>query len=206
MSLLIQLIRYYLLKYGVWGIAIGMMLESMGIPMASLALELTSGTLILNNKLPTFEIIIISDMGLVAGSVFSYFLGQKGFSLIKKRKGKELFTENEKRDRQIIEKYGPKFFFFAQLLGPLRTWASYPAGALRVDFKKFVLYTALGGLVYSTLAVYLSVKITSILNADFKKIEDLAIRYLPLGMLFAFIITILFLYFFFRPNKKSDIV
>ena len=71
-------------------------------------------------------------------------------------------------------KYGEISILFAQLFGPARTWISLPAGAMRLDIKRFILYTAIGGAIYCSIAIGLSLYVTKLI----KKEITLLTRYL----------------------------
>ena len=202
MYLIIELLKQYLTHYGLFGVGLGMALESLGVPVISVILELSSGPLILSGKTSILAVIIVSDIGIVLGSIVSYLIGYYGFPLIKKIRKKKLYTKRELEFRKKLEKHGLKFIFLAQLVGPLRTWASYPAGALRLNFKKFVLYTALGGLVYSGLMVAISLGLASLLNGGFKLVEDLFRRYTVSSAIVTAAITFFILFILFLRGEK----
>lgn len=150
-------------NYGVFGLGIGMFLESLGIPFASALVALTAGTLIASGKASFWEALIISTAGLTLGSLVSYYIGFLGgrvgrcFSLFSSRKPRGRFSEQYLR-------YGEAVVIFAQLFGTTRTWVSLPAGAMKMKVQKFIAYTALGGVIYCALAIGFSVVLTGFLS------------------------------------------
>ncbi|HZE86754.1 MAG TPA: DedA family protein, partial [Methylomirabilota bacterium] len=79
-------------------------------------------------------------------------------NLIKKHGKYVLLNEHDyKKAAQWFNKYGDKLVFFGKLLPGLRYLISIPAGAVRMNIKKFSLYTFLGSLLWCTLMVYVGV-------------------------------------------------
>jgi membrane protein DedA with SNARE-associated domain len=155
------------LKYGVLGLAIGMFAESLGIPTASVVLELTAGPLILSGKTTYIEAVLFATIGLTMGSVVSYYLGFYGADLGRKmmNKGGEKVKKRQTKAQKFLKRYGDIGILFAQLFGPARTWISVPAGAMKLDIRKFVVYTAIGGAIYCSFAIGVSVALTGVFRA-----------------------------------------
>lgn len=160
------------LKYGVLGLAIGMFAESLGIPTASVVLELTAGPMILSGKTTYFEAVFFATLGLTLGSVVSYYLGYFGADLGRKimNKGGPKLKKQQTKAQSFLYKYGDVGILFAQLFGPARTWISVPAGAMKLDIKKFTVYTAIGGALYCSFAIGLSVALTGVFRALYLKL------------------------------------
>jgi membrane protein DedA with SNARE-associated domain len=154
-------------RYGVLGLAIGMFAESLGIPTASVVLELTAGPMIVAGKTTMLEAVIFATIGLTIGSVVSYYMGYFGVDLGKRifQRGAETLQREQSGAKDFIQKYGDVGILFAQLFGPARTWISVPAGALRMDIKKFTFYTAVGGAIYCSFAIGVSVALTGTFRA-----------------------------------------
>jgi len=149
-----------------------MFAESLGIPTASVVLELTAGPLIYAGKTTFVEAVIFATIGLTLGSTVSYYLGYFGADLGKKiinKGGKEAKTQQSKA-RMFLKKYGDVGILFAQLFGPARTWISVPAGALKMDIRKFIFYTAVGGALYCSFAIGVSVALTGVFKSLYLKL------------------------------------
>ena len=67
--------------YGVWGVAVAMMLESAGVPFVSTAVLLTAGGMILSGRADFGALLCASTAGIIAGSLISYFVGYLGCSV-----------------------------------------------------------------------------------------------------------------------------
>ena len=159
------------LRYGVIGLAAGAFLESFGIPTAAAVIEVTAGLLILSGRATFLEALIVSDSGLVLGSLAAYHIGRGGASVFERwHRHPRDEAERRSRARQLIKRYGDKSIFFAQFFGPARTWISYPAGAMGMNVKKFTIYTALGGAIYLGAIITLSVYLTDFIKRRFEEI------------------------------------
>lgn len=160
------------LKYGVLGLAVGMFAESLGVPTASVVLELTAGPLILSGKTTYLEAVLFATIGLTLGSVVSYYLGYYGADLGRKilNRGGEKVKKRQTKAQKFIKQYGDIGILFAQLFGPARTWISVPAGAMKLDIKKFVVYTAIGGAIYCSFAIGVSVALTGVFHVLYKRL------------------------------------
>lgn len=159
-------------KYGVLGLAVGMFAESLGIPTASVVLELTAGPMIISGKTTFIEAVIFATIGLTLGSVASYYMGYFGVDLGKKifKRGAATVKREQSGAVRFLRKYGDVGILFAQLFGPARTWISVPAGAMRLDIKKFIIYTAIGGALYCSFAIGVSLAITGTFRALYLKL------------------------------------
>lgn len=183
------------LGYGVIGLGLGTFLESLGIPTASAVLDVTAGILIIEGRTTFIEALIIADVGLVLGSLTSYYAGHATTGILSRlRRGRPEVAKHESWARRFIDRYGDKAIFFAQLFGPARTWISFPAGAMRMDIKKFTLYTALGGAIYCSIIILLSLYFTRIIKQRLEQTLSL----ITIPILIAVACAIIFLIFFGR--------
>ena len=164
-------------RYGLLGIAAAMFAESAGVPFASAVVIATAGSLIFSGKFPLWLILVASTLGITAGSVCSYCIGlvtSKMGCLIKdtlqrrlpdrsKRKVKLKFPHRSKV-YALWEKYGSFSIFMGQLWGVTRTFISFPAGAMHMNILLFIIYTALGGALFSLTAIGTSLLLTKFMG------------------------------------------
>lgn len=145
---------------GVWAIGLSTLLESLGIPGTTLIFELGAGPLIVSGKASFLTVYVISVVGLLIGSILSYYLGYKGRDLLDRFLSEEKKKEREesrKAIKRFFDRYGAVAIFFAQLFGPTRTWGSYPAGYYKINFLTFVVFTFLGGSIYCVVIILISI-------------------------------------------------
>ncbi|MCX7831428.1 MAG: DedA family protein [Actinobacteria bacterium] len=182
-----------LAKFGLAGIFLGMCLESMGVPGAGAALDLLAGPLFHEGKASFVEIVLIANIGLTTGSILSYFIGRFFSDRLAKyieRKGKQ---ESFNKAKQFAEKRGKIAILAAQLYGTTRTFISYPAGMLKMDFKNFVIGTFIGGLIYCTGISILSIFLYGQLKAFYEKYANFVSWQVLFGaVIFLVLVSILF--------------
>ena len=183
---IIELFEMLIAKYGAMGIAAAMFAESAGVPFASAIVLLTSGTMILRGTVPFWSIFLASTVGITLGSIFSYIIGRLG-SMVGSKVRANLFndryknveTENKEiksssRLMKLWERYGNFSIFMAQLWGFSRTFISYPAGAMHMNFYIFIVYTFLGGAIFSLAAIALSIALTGTMGLTIKALRFIA--------------------------------
>jgi membrane protein DedA with SNARE-associated domain len=100
-------------------------------------------------------VIITVGIGAYLGSLPFYFIGLWGDDFVEKflkKYGKYIFISNEDLDKgyRAFEKHGNKIVFFGRFIPLIRSVISFPAGAARMKFPIFSIYTILGSLLYAT--------------------------------------------------------
>lgn len=108
-------------------------------------------------------IVLIAALGDLGGSLIAYSIGYfleetVIVNLIKKHGKYVLLSHHDYyKASEWFNKYGDKIVFIGKLLPGLRYLISLPAGAVKMNLKKFSLYTFLGALIWSTAMVYVGV-------------------------------------------------
>lgn len=200
---LYDMLEMLIAKYGPMGIGAAMFAESAGVPFASAIVFITSGTLILRGSVSFWSIFIASTLGITLGSIFSYTLGLLGsmvgnvvrtglFHRINPDRRASNHQENHQGNsrskiKRLWDRYGNFSIFMAQLWGFSRTFISFPAGAMHMNLPIFVIYTTLGGALFSLGAIGLSIILTrtmSLTIALLKSLADLSpwLLAIPLGL------------------------
>ncbi len=99
----------------------------------------------------------------VAGNVCGYWVGRLiGPPLFKPRRGlvgKILNPKYVAKTHEFFERYGNRALILARFVPIVRTFVTLVAGVGRMDFRKFITYTAIGGILWAvgvtTLGYYL---------------------------------------------------
>ncbi len=99
----------------------------------------------------------------VAGNVCGYWIGRLiGPPLFKPRTGiigKVLNPKYVAKTHEFFERYGNRALILARFVPIVRTFVTLVAGVGRMDFRKFITYTAIGGILWAvgvtTLGFYL---------------------------------------------------
>lgn len=110
------------------------------------------GALIAEGRFTFFNVLIISTVGAVLGSLTSYAIGYYGAEPFIKKFGKYLRIKQEdiEKTHKVFEKYGDRIILLSRFIPVVRQFSSIPAGAAKMNIKKFVLYTAVGSTLWNT--------------------------------------------------------
>jgi membrane protein DedA with SNARE-associated domain len=131
---------------GIAGIFALMVPESACIPIPSEATMLFAGFNVSEGKFTLFAAVAAGVAANVVGSWIAYAIGYYGrLELLEKHGGKLHIKKShlEWADRWF-ETHGEATVFFARMLPIIRTFISLPAGAARMPFWRFTLFTTLG--------------------------------------------------------------
>lgn len=168
-------------KYGPWGVAAAMLVESAGVPFASTVVLLAAGGMVLSGRAGFWALLLASTMGIISGSMISYLIGSMGANLgrivgnqFRNHQAKARPDERPSPFAKInafIEKYGTYSIFAGQLWGVTRTFISFPAGAMHMNLFVFIVSTALGGLLFSLWVIGWSIVFTSAAGLIFRLLK-----------------------------------
>jgi membrane protein DedA with SNARE-associated domain len=140
---------------GYLGVFIGVFLESFLALIPSEIILPFSGFVASRGSMNIVLVIITVGIGAYLGSLPFYFIGLWGDDFVEKflkKYGKYIFISNEDLDKgyRAFEKHGNKIVFFGRFIPLIRSVISFPAGAARMKFPIFSIYTILGSLLYAT--------------------------------------------------------
>ncbi|WP_336771080.1 DedA family protein [Paenibacillus sp. MMO-58] len=145
---------------GIYGIFIGMVLESACIPIPSEVILLSGGLAAANGTLSWQAVVIAGVLGNVAGSIIAYYVGALGGRKVLDKYGKYVFFKNSHliQAERWFDRYGASSVFFARNLPFIRTFISLPAGIAQMKFSKFLLFTFLGCIPWNLALAYAGYK------------------------------------------------
>ena len=129
-----------------------MVVESALIPVPSEIIMPFSGFLVSSGKLSFVPTILAGSIGNLVGSVMTYYLGLKvGRQVIIKYGKYVLLSEKHLRVTEgWFAKYGDVTAFVGRLLPGVRTYISLPAGTGQMRLGRFMLFTFIGSLIWTT--------------------------------------------------------
>ena len=155
---------------GYLGIFLMTFVESTFVPIPAEVTMIPAGYLIHQGKLDLVPVLLASILGTVGGAYFNYWLAKRYGRTLFERYGKYLMVTPDKLDKLelFFYRHGAISTFTGRLLPGIRHYISFPAGLARMDLKKFVIYTALGGAIWMTVLVMLGYYIGE--NEDLMKI------------------------------------
>jgi len=140
---------------GYIGVFIGVFLESFLALIPSEIILPFSGFVASRGTMNIVLVIATVGVGAYLGSLPFYFIGLWGDDFVEKflkKYGKYLFISNDDLEKgyKAFEKHGNKIVFFGRFIPLIRSVISFPAGAARMKFPIFSIYTIVGSLLYAT--------------------------------------------------------
>ena len=143
-----------LATYGYLAVFAFVGVESIGIPVPGETMLVTAaiyaGT---TGRLSIFWVIVASAAGAIVGDNIGYVIGRTGGYRLVKRYGRYIrLEENRLRLGQyLFQKHGSKVVFFGRFVSVLRIFAAFLAGVNQMHWRRFLIFNAAGGIVWSTL-------------------------------------------------------
>jgi membrane-associated protein len=120
---------------------------------------------------PLWLVLIVLTVAAVAGNVSGYAIGRKiGPPLFKPRSGlmgkifKQSYVE---KTHDFFDRYGNRALILARFVPIVRTFVTLVAGVGKMDFRRFITYTAIGGVLWAcgvTIAGYFLGNVSFIKN------------------------------------------
>ena len=171
---------------GYIGVFLLMIPESAMIPVPSEVIMGFSGYLVYKGHFNIYLVSLMGALGNVVGSAIAYYICMKARWILD-RYGKYILLSHRElaKAEKFFSKYGNLTAFICRLLPGIRTYISCPAGAFKVRFDVFLVYTFIGSYVWSFFLAYVG-KILGenwhIISVYFHKFE------IPIGILILLLI------------------
>jgi len=141
----------FIVAYGPWLVAVVIGLESIGLPLPGettlVAAAIYAGT---TQRLSIGLVIVAGILGAVIGDNIGYWIGRKaGFPLLS-RYGQRvgISLARLRLGRYLFERHGGKVVFFGRFVALLRALAGPLAGALQMDWYRFLAFNVAAGVVW----------------------------------------------------------
>lgn len=125
--------------------------ESMGVPLPGETALITAAILAQDGSLHIEVVIAIAAAAAIVGDNIGYLIGR--------RFGRGLLTRPGRWDARrrnalvageaFFDRHGPKAVFFGRFVAALRIWAAWIAGMTHMPWRSFLLWNALGGVVWA---------------------------------------------------------
>jgi membrane protein DedA with SNARE-associated domain len=182
---------------GYFGIFMMTFVESTFVPIPAEVTMIPAGYLVQQGKMAFIPVLLASIAGTVAGAYFNYWLAKKYGRDLFIRYGKYLMMTDAKllKLERFFHSHGAISTFTGRLIPGIRHYISFPAGLARMEVRKFLGYTALGGAIWMTVLVTLGYFIG--------QNEALATKYLPRVKLVIILVLALAAYLYFRSAKRK---
>ncbi len=189
-------------KLGYFGIIFLMGIESSFIPFPSEVIVPPAGFLASQGEMNLVIVILCGILGSLLGALVNYYIAAYfGRSFIIKY-SKYLFLSDGRFEKfeAFFKKHGEITIFTGRLIPGIRQYISLPAGLVRMNIFKFLLYTALGAGIWVTILALLGYVLGN--NIDLLKDNLHMISY----FLFAGILAIIVIYIIIHKyrNKRDN--
>ena len=142
-----------IINHGVTLLFVIIALESSGVPIPGETSLVAAGVLASNGKLNIFAVIVAAAAGAIVGDNIGYWIGRTGGRKLLERWGPlRRFSERVLPPAErFFERHGPKTVFFARFIAGLRVTGAWMAGISHMQWWRFLVWNALGGIVWATL-------------------------------------------------------
>ncbi|MGH7861235.1 MAG: DedA family protein [Candidatus Dormibacteraceae bacterium] len=133
--------------------AIGILIESAGIPFPGETTLLAVSAYAAAGHLDIRLVVLLGAVGAVAGADFGYLVGRLGGRPFVERFGRilHLNPQHLARSELFFTRYGGRAILAARFVVGLRTWASVLAGMSHMPFWRFQLASAVGAVLWALL-------------------------------------------------------
>jgi len=145
-----------MLDAGYLGVFSLMFLEATSLPIPSEVVLPFAGYMVSTGRLDLWVTVAVAALAGVAGGLIDYYVGMFLGKRLTSNYGSRFFLSPQQMSRieTLFQRHGAKLIFASRLIPGIRTLASFPAGSARMKLSTFILYTALGCLVFDAALVY----------------------------------------------------
>jgi membrane protein DedA with SNARE-associated domain len=148
-------VSHLLHSYGYVAVFLLVGAESLGIPLPGETILIAAGIYAgSTHHLSVWLIWAVAAAAAIIGDNIGFLIGDKGGYRLLRRYGHYLRIDDAKVKvgRYMFDRQGPKVVFFGRFVSVLRTYAAFLAGTLKMRWRVFLPFNALGGVLWA--AVY----------------------------------------------------
>lgn len=140
-----------LARYGYLFVALLLFLESVGIPIPGETALITAAALAGGGKLSIAGVFFAALLGTVTGGMTGYWMGARGGQAIVARFGRVLRIDDQRLDRatRFFDRHGASAVVVGRFIAVVRSFLGIFAGVAAMPPRRFAVYNALGGLIWS---------------------------------------------------------
>jgi membrane protein DedA with SNARE-associated domain len=151
--LFVEHLSEFVAHYGYWAVIALVGLESAGVPLPGETALVSAAVFAGRGTLDIFAVIACAALAAIVGDNAGYWVGRElGFPVIY-RYG-HLIGVDEGRlkvAQYLFLRHGGKIVFFGRFVAILRAFAAFLAGVNHLPWPRFLLFNALGGIVWASL-------------------------------------------------------
>ena len=152
-------LNYYFDHYGYWTVLFGLLIESAGVPLPGESiLVLATLQASTRHQMNVLYVAVVAVVAAMMGDNLGYLLGCRGGRPLLDRYRNVFHVEQTtiRRGEQLIARHGAVAIFFARFIAALRVLAGPLAGILRMNWRRFLLFNALGAMAWVATIVMLA--------------------------------------------------
>jgi membrane-associated protein len=98
---------------------------------------------------PLWVLLVLIPLAAIAGNLVGYWIGfRAGPAIFNKPESRLFRAEYVEKAHAFFEKYGARTIVLARFVPIVRTFATVMAGASRMNFRVYALYTVIGGILW----------------------------------------------------------
>lgn len=145
---------YLLATYGYLAVIILVGTESIGVPVPGETMLVTAAIYAgRTHRLSIVLVIVAAATGAIVGDNIGYTIGRIGGYPLLRRYGRYIRLDQRrlKLGQYLFRRHGSKVVFFGRFVAILRTFAAFLSGANLMHWRRFLLFNALGGIVWSVI-------------------------------------------------------
>jgi membrane-associated protein len=116
------------------------------------SLLFTAGLLVAEGLIaPLWLLLVLLPLAAVAGNLVGWSIGRKAGPAVFNKPDSRLFkVRYVEQARAFFDRYGARTVIVARFVPILRTFATVMAGVARMDFRRFAVYSFIGGVAWTT--------------------------------------------------------
>ena len=100
---------------------------------------------------PIWEVCLLITLAAIAGNLTGYWIGHRfGPRVLDRPDGRLFRRAYVDQTYAFFDRYGGRAIILARFTPIVRTFITVMAGAVRMDFRSYALYTAVGGILWGT--------------------------------------------------------
>ncbi|HEX6888900.1 MAG TPA: VTT domain-containing protein, partial [Candidatus Nanopelagicales bacterium] len=178
--------------YALWGAAAVIFAECgllIGFFLPGDSLLFTVGLLVAQDKIsyPLWLCCVVLFLAAIVGNACGYAIGDKAGPRVFQRDDSRIFKKKYvDKTREFFEKYGNRAIVLARFVPVVRTFITVMAGVGTMSFRRFMIYSALGGALWAVgvtlLGYYLGSVEVIANNVELMLLAFVAIAIVPVGL------------------------
>ena len=172
----VQTLQNILSVIGYPAVTLFIMIESSGIPFPGETMLLVASFFAPSIHLSIPIVIACAALGAIIGDNLGYLAGRTGGRALALRFGKYIFLKPHHLDNaeKFFEKHGDKTVFFGRFVAVLRAWSAFLAGVNHMQWRKFLVFNAAGGILWAIIYGTLGYVAGRFLTNNFTAVEHIA--------------------------------